>query len=156
MSRISHFKIQFSKIIYFLAVAVFALCGTSIGISIYRIISFGITSFTDVLKYPFLIFVSVFCLVIIIALLIKSQYIIDKKYLTVQYGLIKSKFELKSITSMVLDMTTSKLTVNMGEEFTVLTTSKDWNEDFVRAILAENPSVDYSFIFSDEKNNKKK
>jgi hypothetical protein len=98
----------------------------------------------------------VFCLIIVIALLIKSQYIIDKKHLTVQYGIIKSKFELKSITSMVLDMTTNKLTVNMGEEFTVLTTSKDWNEDFVRAILTENPSVDYSFIFSDEKNNKNK
>lgn len=155
MSRTSHFKIQFTKIMYFLAVAVFALCGASIAISIYRIVTFGITGFTDVLKYPFLIFVSVFCLVIVISLLIKSQYIIDKKYLTVQYGLVKSKFELKSITSMVLDMTTNKLTVYMGEQFTVLSTSKDWNEEFVRAILAENPSVDYSFAFSDEKHDKK-
>ena len=141
---------------YFLAAAAIVLSLAGIGVSAYRIASFGITGFLDVLKYPFLILVSLFCIAIVIALLIKSQYIIDKKYLVVQYGFIKSKFALATITSMVWDGTTNKLTIHFGEEFIVLATDKNWNEEFVRAILAENSSVEYSFVYSEPKNNNKK
>lgn len=141
---------------YILAVAAIMLSIAGIGVSVYRIAAFGVNSFMDILKYPFLILVSIFCIAVVIALLIKSQYIIDKKHLIIQYGFIKSKFELKSITSMVWDGTTSKLTVNMGEQFILLTTPKDWNEEFVRAILAENASIEYSFVYSEPKNEKKK
>ncbi len=150
MNTTLNFKISFPKKIYFLAVAVFALCATGIALSVYRIAKFGIASFTDVLKYPFLIFVSVFCIAVVVALLIKSQYVVDQRYLIVQYGFIKSKFELSTITSMVLDLSTDKLTLHIGEESIVLTTSKEWNEKFVRAILDRNPSTEYTFVFADE------
>lgn len=150
MNTTLNFKISFSKIIYLFAVAVFALCATGIALSVSQIAEFGIASFTDVLKYPFLIFVSVFCIAVVVALLIKSQYVVNQRYLIVQYGFIKSKFDLSSVTSMVLDLSTDKLTLYMGEEFIVLTTSKEWNEKFVRAILDRNPSAEYTFVFSDE------
>lgn len=156
MNRISTFKIQLNKSMYFLAAAALVLSLAGIVVSAYRITYFDITNFLDVLKYPFLILVSLLCIVIVIALLIKSQYIIDNKYLIIQYGLIKSKFALQSITSMIWDGTTNKLTVNFSEEFIVLTTDKDWNEEFVRAILAENSSVEYSFVYSEPKTDKKR
>ena len=116
----------------------------------------GLNGFSDYLKYPFLLLVSVFCIVIVVALLIKSQYIIDEKYFTSQYGFIKSRYEIGKITSIVLDTDTYKLTVHMGEEYFFLSLSKEWNENFVRALLAVNPAIDYSFTFAetDGKDNK--
>ena len=147
------YKIQFTKIIIALAVAVLVFCTVGIGFSIYQITSRGIGGFYDILKYPFLILVSIFCIALVIAILVKSQYLIDHVYLTSQFGFIKSQYEIKKITSVVLDMDTNKLTVYSGEEFFVLSLHKDWNEAFVRDLIAVNPSIDYSFTLSD--NNKK-
>lgn len=156
MDKMTTFKITFSKIIYILAVAVFPLCGISVALSVYRIVNFGITSFTDVLKYPFLILVSLFLIAVVVALLIKSQYVVKPNTLVVQYGFIKSSFDLKAVTSMTLDLTTNKLTIYTGEQFLVLATDREWSETFIRAILDENPSIEYTYVFSEPENKKEK
>ena len=143
------YKIKFTKTIIALAIGVLVFCSVGIGISVYRIIVHGIGGFYDVLKYPFLILVSVFCIALVIAILIKSQYIINQKYLISQFGFIKSNYEIKKITSVVLDMDTNKLSVYCGNEYFVISLNKDWNEAFVRDLLSVNPSIDYSFTLSD-------
>ena len=148
-SKLQVFKIPFSKVILTLCVLIFALCGMGIGISIWRILRFGIHSFTDVIKYPFLIAVSAFCIVLVISVLIKSQYIVDKTHFITQYGFIKSKFRVETITALTLDTDNQKLTMNFGEQFLVLSVSPAWNEKLVRAILEVNPNVDYSFTLTD-------
>ena len=143
------FKITFSKTIYLLCIAVYLLCIAGIALSVWRIVKFGIHGFNDIIKYPFLIAVCILCIVLVTAILIRSQYIVDDKHLTVQYGLIKSKFVIKDITAVTLDSDSKKLTVNFGEPFTVISVSPSWNEQFVRALLAVNPNIDYSFTFSE-------
>ena len=143
------FKITFSKSIYLLCVAVYVLCLAGIALSVWRIIKFGIHGFNDIIKYPFLIAVCLLCIVLVTAILIRSQYVVDKQYLITQYGLIKSKFAIKDITAVTLDSDSQKLTVNFGEPYTVISVSPAWNEQFVRALLAVNPSIDYSFTFSE-------
>ncbi len=150
------FKITFTKTILLLAIAILVICVVGIGVSVYRIIEYGINGFTDVLKYPFLIGVCVFCIVLVIAIFVKSQYIVDDQYFTSQYGFIKSKLLLKDVTSVVLDTDTYKLTVYMGEEYCVLSLAKEWNEEFVRALLAANPKIDYSFTFAETDGKDKK
>ena len=88
---------------------------------------------------------------LVTAILIRSQYVVDKQYLITQYGLIKSKFAIKDITAVTLDSDSQKLTVNFGEPYTVISVSPAWNEQFVRALLAVNPNIDYSFTFSENK-----
>lgn len=144
------YKIQFTKIILCLAIAVLIFCTAGIAFSIYQIATFGVMDLHDVLKYPFLILVSIFCIALVIGILVKSQYIIDETYLTSQFGFIKSKFEIKKITCIYLNMDTQKLTVYFGEEFFVLSMHKDWNEAFARDLLAVNPSIEYSFTYSDK------
>ena len=154
------FKIQFSKMIVLLCIAIFALCSMGIGLSVWRIARFGIQEFSDVLKSPFLIAVCAFCIIIVICILIKSQYVVDEKYFITQFGFIKSKFAIKDITSLLLDCQTKKLTIHFGEEYTVLSVNPDWQEKLVRAILTINPDIDYTFTLSDapkdEKDNEKK
>jgi hypothetical protein len=68
--------------------------------------------------------------------------------------LIKSKFPVKEITSILLDTDSHKLTVYMGEEYFVVTTSPEWNNDLVQAIRAKNPEVEFTFTLSDKQEKK--
>ncbi len=144
------YKIQFTKTIIALAIAVLIFCCAGIGFSIYQISLRGINGLREILKYPFLILVCIFCIVIVISILMKSQYLIDERYLTSQFGFIKSKYDIKNITSIVLDTDKNKLTIHCQEEFFIISVNKEWNEAFVRDLLAVNPNIDYSFTFSDK------
>ena len=133
-----------------MSVAAILIFIASAAVSIYRIIQTSFSGFTDYLKSPFLLLVSLFGLAIVIAVLIKSQYVVDNRYFTTQFGFIKSKFEIKNITSIILNTDTQKLTVYFGEEFIVLSSAQDWNEEFVRALLAVNPNINYTFTLTDK------
>ena len=145
------FKIQFSIAILCICVAIYLLCIVGIALSIWRIKQFGINNFSDALQSPFLIAVCAFCIVLVTALLVKSEYAIDNENLISRYGFIKSKFAIKDITSIVLDTDSKKMTVFFGEQFIVLTTLPQNNEELVRAILAVKPDIEYSFTLTENK-----
>ena len=157
-SEKKYFRFRLTPTLIALCAAAVVVCLIAAAVSVYNIIQSGISSFGDVLKYPFLILVSVALLVLVIALLIKSQYIVDDKNFTTQFGLIKSSCAIKDITSVVFDRDTNKLTVYMGEAFSVLSVQPSWNEDFVRALRKVNPDIDYSYTITENKpeNNTKK
>lgn len=150
------FKIKFPKHILWLCVAVFALCGVGIALSVWRIVKYGIHGFNDVIKYPFLIAVCLFCIVLMISLLVKSQYIVNGKDMITQYGFIKSRFAVKDITAIVYDTDSKKLTLKSGEEYAVVSVDPDWNEQLVRELRDINPNIDYSFTLSEVPKPKKK
>ena len=153
--NVTRFKIKFPKSILWICVAIYALCGVGVGISVWRMVRFGVGTFFDVLKYPFLSVVCLLCVVIVTSVLIKSEYIVDEQFLISKFGVVKSKFSIKEITSIVLDSDAKKLTVYFGEQFTVLSVMPEWNEDLSRALLKVNPDIDYSFTFSDPPQPKK-
>ena len=143
------FKIKFSTTVIVLCIAVLALCGAGIGVSVWRILQHGVRSFADALKSPFLIAVCVFCIIVVVSLLIKSQYVVEEERFFTQFGFIKSKFSIKEITSLLLDCQKNKLTMKFGEEFFVITVNPAWQEKLVRALLNVNPNIDYSFTLTD-------
>ncbi len=145
----NYFKYQLTKTMIFLAIAVILLCGVGIGISVYRVITFGIHDFTDTLQSPFLIAVCVLCIVLVVAILIKSQYVVDDTHYVLQFGLIKSKFPIREITSLELNTTTNKLTVYVGEQFSVLTLSQSWRDEFIAALRAVKPEIDFTFTLTE-------
>ena len=150
-AQANYFKIKFSKVIYFLCIAILLLSVASIAVSIWQILRFGLSGFSDYLKYPLLIVISVLCIAVVVSLLVKSQYVVNKQYLITQFGFIKSKFIIKDITSMLLDTDTKKITVYFGEQFIVLNGSEKWNEKLIRALLDSNPNIDYSFTLAENK-----
>ena len=151
------FKFKFTPLMILLACAVLLLCSIGIGLSVWRIVkSGGIHGVTDALKSPFLILICIFCICIVIALLIRSQYIVTDEYFILQFGFIKSKYAVKDITSVLLDTDTQKLTVYMGEQFFVATVNPEWNNDLVQALRKVNPDVEYSFTLAEKKDNDKK
>ncbi len=149
------FKFKFTLPMILIALAAMALCAVGIGLSIWRIAKDGIHDFNDVLKSPLLILISVFAIVVIVALLIRSRYVITKQSFTIQFGFIKNSFDLSKITSLLLDTDSHKLTVYMGEEYFVVTTDPQWNNDLVQAVREYNPDVEFSFTLAEPKNEKK-
>ena len=127
-----------------------ALCAAGIAVSIYRIAKFGIVEWMDALKSPLLIAACLFCIATVLGILIKSQYIIDETYYTTQFGFIKSKFPIKEITRLELNTDTHKLTVFIGEEFSVLSLSPIWNDEFIAALREVNPDMEFTFTLAEK------
>lgn len=144
------FPIKFPLVVILLGIAVILLCIASVVVSVLQIYKLGINGFSDALKYPFLIAISLFGIALMISMFIKSEYAVTDTLFISQFGFIKSKTEIKDITSIVLNTDTQKLTIYFGEEFTVLSFTKDWNEEFVSALLEIKPEISYSFVSSNE------
>lgn len=145
------FKYRLTPIMLTLAIAILALCGAGIAVSIYRLINSVPQDFSDYLKSPLLIAISLFCIAVVIGILIKSQYVVTDEFYILQFGFIKSKYLIQDITSLELDSDTQKMTVNLKDGYTVLSLTADENDQFVKAIQAINPSVEFSFTMTDGK-----
>ena len=152
----ARFKIKFSPLIIVLCLLALLLSAGGVTLSSWRIVRFGVHGFNDVLKYPFLIAVCVFCILLVICILAKSQYVVTNEYFFTQFGFIKSKFVVKDVTSIVYNTDAKKITLYFGEQFMVLSVSPEWQEAFIRALMKANPDVDYSFTLSDTTTKNKK
>lgn len=149
--EVSRFPFKLSKTILILCVAALALCALGTAVSVFRILRYGVNGFYDVIKYPFMIFLCLLAILLIVTLLCKSEYVISEKYLHSNFGLIKSKVELKTITSAVVDLQEEKVTVYTGEEFFVLLLKKKAAQEFAAELLKANPKIDLSYTLSENK-----
>ena len=147
--KAQYFKYQFTPTLIILSIAVILLCLAGMGVSIYRIAKFGLSNVSDMLKSPLLIAICLFCIAMMISVLAKSQYIVDETYYTTQFGFIKSKFPIKDVTKLELDTDTQKLTVYVGEQFSVLSLSPEWNHEFVTEIREVNPDIEFTFTLTE-------
>lgn len=145
------FPFRFSKVLVILAIAAICLCTLGIAISVYRMVRYGVDGFYDVIRYPFLIVICAFAIVLVVALLIKSEYVISEKYLHANFGLIRSKTELKKITAVSIDFEEEKISVYTGEPFFVMLLNKEQAQNFSSAIIRANPDIQVSFSLTENK-----
>lgn len=148
--KAKYFKYQFTPTLILLSIAVILLCLAGMGVSIYRVVKFGVSGVSDAMKSPLLIAICAFCIVLMISVLVKSQYIVDETYYTTQFGFVKSKFPIKEVTKLELNTDTNKLTVFVGEQFSVLSLSPEWNNDFIAAIREVNPNIEFTFTLAEK------
>ena len=140
-------KMKFPLYIFGVCAGIFLLCLTSVVLSIWRIVKYGIQNPTEILSYPLLFVIAVFCIVITISLLIKSQYVINENELIVQYGFLKNKYDVKKITAISLDGDTKKLRIDLENGYILLSFLQEDAEAFSRVILQVNPKIEYKFTF---------
>ena len=143
-----YFKYKLTKGMIILAIVILAIAAGGVALSTYRLIKSSLNEVTDFITHHLLILVSLFCIALTVSILCKSQYVVTDKSYIMQFGFIKSTYAIKDITKAVYDRSTKKLTVFVGEEFSVLPLCEDWHEDFVQALRAVKPSIDYSFTSS--------
>ena len=143
------FRFTLNKLTVVLCIAVLLLCGLGIATSVIRILKNGVHGFSDALKSPFFILICRFCIAVVVSILIRSQYTVDDEFLTTQFGFIKNKISVQELTSIELDTTAQKLTLYSGENFSVVSINKEWNDAFIKALLKANPNIEYAFTLTD-------
>lgn len=149
------FNYKFTAVKKGLLIAGLVLSVVGFGINLFFLLRNGISSAADpvypILQYALMFLVTVLLFTLIISMLVSSKYIIDDKYFKIKFGLIVSKYELEKIDSVVLDRKTDKLNVTFDNgEYAVIVVKQDWYNDFIEALLAANPKIEYSIVSLDK------
>ncbi len=159
------FKYKFTKLTLSLIYAGIALCFAGLGINIFRIINDNIEEAANIIypiiQYTLFFLIPVILLVLLISLLLASYYSIDENTLKTSFGIIKSKYDVKDIKSVILDRTTNKLSVGMSNgTLFMIVVNEEWYQDFINALCRTNPLIEYSINSKenngDDKDEKKK
>ena len=143
-----YFKYKLTKSMIAVAVIAILLSLGGLVLSVYRLVISEFDEVTDFITHPLLILACLFCLALTISILYKSQYVVKDQEYVMQFGFIKSTYKIKDITKVVYDTDTKKLTVFSGEEYSVLPLCESWQEEFVQALRAVKPGIDYTFTSS--------
>lgn len=144
-----YFPYRFTKAMLILCIASLFLCLVGIGVSVFRMARYGVKDFNDFIRYPFLILICAFAIVVLVSLLIRSGYVVTTEYLYSNFGFLKSKTDIKKITSVSCDLQENKTTVRFGEDFCVLTLPAGEGEKLAKALLAVNPNIECDFTLDE-------
>ena len=152
------FKYKFSKLAYALIWVGIVLCFVGIGLNIFLVITDDISSSANIIypiiQYTLMFLIPMVLLVLLISLLVSSYYSVNGTTLTTSFGIIKSKYDIGNIQTVMLDRTTNKLTVFFNNSsFVVIVVKEDWYDEFIDAILKANRNIEFT-INSKEKDDK--
>lgn len=151
------FNFKFSKTILVFIYIGIALAVVAFGVNTYYIIAHGVGTEDKVypiVRYVLMYFVSALLFVVLVSLKIASYYTVDEKYLKTSFGVIKSKYEIAKIETILLDRTNNKLSVYFEDKsFIVIVVKDEWYEDFTDEILKVNPKIEFSIKSKDSTEN---
>lgn len=159
---VKRYPFKFSAVMITLFIAALALCVAGFALTTWRLIAFlgeGGDSIYSWIQFIILYFVSVFLAALIIAMLIRSQYVITEKQLILQFGFIKTKYEIKNIYSVHLFQGANKLAVYFDDfqtKYAVIVVKPMWYDDFIQALTARKPGIGFSFSTAEEEEEIKK
>jgi hypothetical protein len=146
------------KILIYVALV---LCVVGFGFNLYQVIKVGFSDTSSVvykaIQYALMFLVTVALFAILVGLLAKSYYEVTDKQLNTHFGFIVSKYEISKIEKIVLERATNKLTVIFTETLYInIVIAKDSYDDFISAILAAKPAVEYEILSEDSTDPKAK
>ncbi len=139
-----------------------ALSVAGIGVTTWQFLGFlggDISSVYEWMKYILLYIASVLLAVILVSMLIRSQYVLTDKQLILQFGFIKTKHDLKTIYSVHLFKGSGKLAVYFDDfktKYVIIVVKERWYDDFVHSLLERNERIAFSFSTQEEEDEAKK
>jgi hypothetical protein len=159
------YKFRFSPMMIAVFCIGIVLCAVCFALTSWQFVEFvigvrgDISSVWEWIKYILLYFVSVFLSLLLIAMLIRSRYIITEKRLITQFGIIFSKYEIKKIRSVCLVSGTKKLNVYFDDfksRFITIVVKEEWYDDFIKTLTSINEKIEFDFTDPENKDRKKK
>lgn len=143
------FKFKFTKVTTIFIYIGIVLAVAAFGVNTYFVIAQGFGDAANIvypiLRYSLMYLVSVALFVILMSVLFSSYYSVDEKTLKTSFGIIKSKYEIAKITSIVLDRKINKLSVHFEDNsFVVIAVKEEWYGDFADAILKVKPDIEFT------------
>ena len=156
------FRFRFSKMMFLVLGLLLLLCAGGFGLTIWQFLDFlkgDIGSVWEWLKYCLMFLVCGLLFVLVVAMLIKSQYRITDKELILQFGLIKTRYEIKKIRSVRHFLGSGRLAVyfdDMKNQYAIIVVREKWFSEFVAALRERNEAIEFDFVTAEEENEKKK
>ena len=143
------FKFKYSKLTTAFIYLGIALALATLGVTLFNIINGDIFAvgkpIYPIISQSIMLLVAVLLLVILLSLIISSYYSVGNNLLTTSFGIIKSKFKIDNIKSIMLDRKTNKLTVHFaGDSFILIAVKPEWYDDFINELLKNNPNIEYT------------
>ena len=147
------FRFRFSPLILAVLVAVLVLCAACAALATWQVVdllqSGDPSNAYDWIKFGLMYFASILFAVIVIAMLIKSQYIVTDKELILQFGLIKSNYELKKIYSVKIFRKSNKLTIYFDDfktKYMIGVVKEEWYDEFIKELMKRNEKLEIDCI----------
>ncbi len=159
------YKFRFSPLMIAVFCIGIVLCAVCFALTSWQFVEFvigvrgDISSVWEWIKYILLYFVSVFLSLLLIAMLIRSRYIITERRLITQFGIIFSKYEIKKIRSVCLVSGTKKLNVYFDDfksRFITIVVKEEWYDDFIKTLTSINEKIEFDFTDPENNDRKKK
>ncbi len=157
------FPFKFTPLMIAVFCLLLALCVAGVALTTWQFVDFlkgsDISSVWEWLKYVLMYLVCGLLAVLVSAMLIKSQYIITEKKLILQFGVIRSAYELNKIYSVRYFKGSGRLAVYFDDfknQYTIIVVKESWYEAFVKALQARNEKISFDFTTAEEEANWKK
>ena len=151
------YKFLFSKLLYAVFALAIVLCCAGVGTAIWRYVMGYIEDTYVWIGFCVLLFVSAFLAVLIVSIMIRSYYSIDDKELCLRLGLLKSRYPLKTVSSVHLFKGSGKLVVYFKDNrYSAIVIAESEYDDFVKTLLEKNDRIGFSFSSPEEEDEIKK
>ncbi len=161
--EIKRYPFKFSPLMIVVFALGLALCAASLCLTTWNFIGFlqsdELGSIYSWIQYVLLYLFGGLFAVLILAMLIRSQYILTDRQLILQFGIIRSKYEISGICSVHLFKGMNKLAVYFDDfrtKYMMIVVKDSWYDDFVKTLLARKPSIGFSFSSPEEEEELKK
>ena len=159
----TRYRFRFPALTLVVLVAGLALCLAAIGLTSWQFVGFlrggNLASLLEWLKYILLYGVSAALAVLVAAMLLRSEYILTDRDLTLAFGLLRTRYPLEEIASVHLFKGAGKLVVYFKDEQTkymAIVIRPSLYETFVRDITSRREQIAFSFSTAEEEEQFKK
>lgn len=143
------FKFKFTKLTTIMIYVGIALCFVGLGVNVFALVTSDIASAANkvypIIQHTLMFLIPIALLILLISFLVSSYYSVDDKTLKTSFGIIKSKYNLSDIETVLLDRSTNKLSVYFKDNnFIVIVVKEEWYNDFIDAICKANRNIEFS------------
>ncbi len=144
-----YFPARLPALIIVACIAVIALGGVGIGLSVWRLLRFDVRAVFDTVRDILLLPICTFCILTPLTIMLRSGYTVTDKTVLQHFGFFRTRYEVEQITALVLNSEKGQLTMEADGQAVVILIAPDKAEAFTRTLLSVNPDIDYGFTLSD-------
>ena len=136
------FRYNFTPTVLILIVLVILLAGAGLGWNIFNLIEYSSVSVYKTVIYAITILLTAFLIVLAVAFLVFSGYVISEEKICLYFGFIKFSTPIKDIVGAKVFIKSKKLVVYLKDgKFSVIVISPEKFDEFLKDLHGKNPSV---------------
>ena len=159
----TRYKFRFSTLTRIVLIAGLALCLAAIALTTWQLSDFlragNLSVALEWLKFALLYFVSGALAVLLVAALVRSEYVLTNRTLTLALGFVRTKYAVSAIVSVHHFKGANKLVVYFEDEknkYLAIVIRESLYETFIKDLLSRNERIAFSFSTAEEEEEFKK